>query len=103
MADSPSILAPVAITCSTRDCQNDKHYFRHTVKTSADGKVPTCPGCETKVTDLIDWDRTRRQNIDDIKYVCDAMSKEFIRHHFWHVEIDEVALAHARRKGRVGL
>jgi hypothetical protein len=28
---------------------------------------------------------------------------EFIRHHFWHIELDQKAINHALRKGRIGM
>jgi len=31
------------------------------------------------------------------------MRTEFIRHHFWHAEIDDEAIEHAKRKGRAVL
>ncbi|MEX0784988.1 MAG: DUF4186 family protein [Dehalococcoidia bacterium] len=32
-----------------------------------------------------------------------SLRHEFIRHHFWHVDIDQRAINHALRKGRSGL
>jgi hypothetical protein len=41
--------------------------------------------------------------IDDVTYTFDCVKKEFVRHHFWHLEIDVKAVNHARRKGKIGM
>jgi hypothetical protein len=41
--------------------------------------------------------------MDDIAYTFKSLRHELIRHHFWHIEIDEKAVTHARRKGRKGM
>jgi len=39
----------------------------------------------------------------DASYTFKALKQELIRHHFWHVEIDQKAVNHARRKGVAGM
>jgi hypothetical protein len=49
---------------------------------------------------LVDFDRVHQRRTDDVGYTFEALRRELIRHHFWHVEIDELARNHALRKGR---
>jgi hypothetical protein len=39
----------------------------------------------------------------DVAHTFDSLRYELIRHHFWHAEIDERAINHALRKGRIEL
>jgi hypothetical protein len=59
-----------------------------------------CRSCGAK---LVDWARVFQKDVNDAAYTFQALKYELIRHHFWHKEIDEYAIAHARRKGWVGM
>jgi hypothetical protein len=49
---------------------------------------------------LVEWARVRRRDLADIDYTIQVLKKECIRHHQWCVvEIDEIAVERARRKG----
>lgn len=48
---------------------------------------------------LIDWQRVHGRDISDAAFTFEVMKTEFIRHHFWHIEIDEKALEHAHKHG----
>ena len=48
---------------------------------------------------MVDWARLHRRNLLDAAYTFEALQHELIRHHCWHVSIDEKARLHARRKG----
>jgi hypothetical protein len=87
---------PLKITCTATDCSNDLHCFKvHRKMATADrGKCRAC-GAE-----LVDWRRIHRRNIRDAAYTFEALRHELIRHYFFHKELDEAAVAHARRKGR---
>jgi hypothetical protein len=52
---------------------------------------------------LVDWTRVHLRDIGDVTHTFAALKQEFIRHHFFHGVIDERAVAHAKRKGRVNL
>jgi len=43
------------------------------------------------------------RRLDDAEHTFIELRLELIRHHFWHLEIDEQARNHALRKGRVAL
>jgi hypothetical protein len=51
----------------------------------------------------VDWQRVHRQSLADVDYTFQALRFELIRHYFWHIDIDDRAVAHARRKGRARL
>ncbi len=90
-------LEPLKVTCTTSDCGNDLHCFKATRKLRASGQAGSCRSCGVE---LVDWDRVHKQDAQDADYTFEAMRHEFIRHYFWHVDIDEKAFLHALRKGR---
>jgi len=59
--------------------------------------------CRDCGADLVDWTRLRQQDGTDVSYTIEALEYELIRHHFWHVPLDERAINYARRKGWRGL
>jgi hypothetical protein len=90
---------PLAIKCTSTDCDNDLHCFKQLKRMSANqrGKCRTCGA------DLVDWDRVHRRDLKDAAHTFEALQHELIRHHFFHREVDEGALRHAQRKGRISL
>jgi hypothetical protein len=91
-------LKPLKITCTSSDCGNGLHCFRRTRKMIKANQGGACRSCGAT---LIDWKRVRARDLGDAVYTFEALKYELIRHHFWHKEIDEKAVMHARRKGRV--
>lgn len=96
-ANLPGGLLPLKIKCTDSDCGNNLHCFRKTSAMVKQNRVGTCRYCGIS---LVDWNRIKKRKVDDMSFTFDELRKELIRHHFWHVEIDEKALRHARRKGR---
>jgi hypothetical protein len=90
---------PLKITCTAFDCKNDVHCFKATRK-MAQGDHGHCRACGA---DLVDWHRLHRREIGDAKYTFRMLKHELIRNHFFHTTVDETAVAHARRKGRINL
>jgi hypothetical protein len=90
---------PLKISCTAADCSNDLHCFKATKK-MADGDRGRCRACGAN---LVDWNRLHQQKIADAKYTFRALRHELIRSHFFQEPIDEAAVAHARRKGRIRL
>jgi hypothetical protein len=90
---------PLKITCTSGDCKNNLHCFKIHRKMAAidHGKCRHCGA------NLIDWTRVHQRNIRDAQHTFAALKLELIRHSFFHKEIDEGAIAHARRKGRPNL
>jgi len=97
--EQPKRPKPLDITCTSSDCRNGLHCFK-AIKRMAPAERGRCRSCGA---DLVDWSRVHRRDEGDAAYTVAALHKELIRHHFWHQVIDEKALRHARRKGRVKL
>ena len=98
MSDSALNLPPLKVTCTQSDCDADLHCFKfhsRKMKQTDKGHCRTCGAA------LVDWNRVHARDPRDIDHTFSALKHEFIRHHFWHKTIDEVADKHARRKGRV--
>ena len=52
---------------------------------------------------LVDWERVHTRDLGDVSYTFEAMKHEYVRHQFWHNELDQRAINYARRKGRIGM
>lgn len=90
-------LEPLDIKCTSTDCDAGLHCFRATKKMAKNHEQGACRTCKAK---LVDWDRVQKRDSRDVAYTFQALASERIRHHFWHKELDEKAVLHARRKGR---
>ena len=90
---------PLDIKCTSTDCENDLHCFKR-LKKMAPADVGKCRACGA---DLIDWNRVHRREKTDAAYTFSALKREFIRHSFFHRQLDDGALHHAQRKGRIQL
>jgi Domain of unknown function (DUF4186) len=90
---------PLDIKCTSADCDNDLHCFKQLKKMTPDqrGKCRACGA------DLVDWMRLHRRDKGDSVHTFAALQHELIRHHFFHRLVDESALRHAQRKGRIAL
>jgi hypothetical protein len=93
-------LEPLKVKCTDTDCERDLHCFKSARRTKGQPMAGPCRACGAE---LIEWDRVHKRDVSDRDYTFEALRNELIRHHFWHVPIDEKALAHATRKGRVAL
>ena len=92
--------APLKISCTDSDCEQGLHCFKFHSRRMADGDRGKCRSCGA---DLVDWERVHRRDGADVAHTFAALKRELIRHHTWHVAIDDKAMAHARRKGMVRL
>lgn len=97
---TPGQLPPLNIRCTSSDCANDLHCFLATKKLREANRQGRCRSCGA---DLIDWSRVQRRDLHDAAFTFVSLRRELIRHHFWHVPIDQRALNYARRKGRIKL
>lgn len=90
---------PLAIKCTSTDCENDLHCFKQLKRMTPQerGKCRVCGAA------LVDWKRVHKREIRDAGYTFSALRNEMIRHHFFHLEIDNNAFRHAQRKGRLKL
>jgi hypothetical protein len=93
-------LKPLKIRCTSADCKNGLHCFLQTQKMLAANPSRRCRSCGAE---LVDWNRVHKHDLADAAYTFSSLKYELIRHHYWHVEIDQNAVHHAKRKGKVGM
>ena len=91
--------SPLKVKCTDSDCENNLHCFKQLKKMTPDerGKCRYCGA------DLVDWNRVRRRDKADAKHTFASLKHELIRHHFFHLTVDDKAMRHAQRKGRIKL
>src|SRR3954447_13821912 len=94
------VLEPLDIKCTASDCNNNFHCFLATKKMVSRNQKGACRSCGVR---LVDWGRVHRKDLKDAAHTFGMLKHELIRHHFWHKEIDEKAVTHARKKGKVGI
>jgi len=93
-------LEPLKITCTSTDCENGLHCYLQKRRQAGGSASGPCRECGAN---LVDWDRIHTRNLGDAAHTFAALKTELIRHVYWHQEIDEGAVNHARRKGRSGM
>jgi len=93
-------LDPLDIKCTSSDCGKNLHCFLATKKMVSKNQKGECRSCGVQ---LVDWGRVHRKDLKDAAHTFRMLKLEMIRHHFWHKDIDEKAVIHARRKGRTGI
>ena len=88
-------MEPLKISCDNSDCGSNLHCFRKSSKM----KFPagTCKYCGAN---LVDWQRVQKKEIKDANNTFEELKKEWIRHHYWHIELPQRAVNYALRKGR---
>lgn len=93
---------PLKLSCDRADCEQGLHCFRESKKRAKQGghEGGSCQQCGEQ---LIDWERVQKRDGKDIKHTLDSLRKEWIRHHYWHRDIDQRAKNSALRKGKAGL
>ena len=97
MSDAfPEDLPPLKVRCTDSNCEEDLHCYRATAEMVRDKTAGRCRSCGIS---LVDWDRVHQRDVSDATFTFEVMKTEFIRHHFWHIEIDAKAIEHARKKG----
>jgi hypothetical protein len=73
---------------------------RHTFISSKNKFAPRNPKCIYCDANVVDWERVRQRNINDIEFVISELNKSQERYEIWIVEVDIVAKNHALRKGK---
>jgi|ERR1700688_917569 len=96
---TPPVMEPLKLSCTKSDCAADLHCFRES-RRRALYPAGSCRSCGAT---LVDWERVRRLDLQDAANTFESLKKEWIRHHFWHEEVDQRARNHALRKGRSGI
>ncbi len=82
------------MSCFDTDCGNDLHCFRPPPYTRLDklqgGK---CNQCDAE---LIDWDQIQDSGLRTVSELVPKLKKEYVRHVFWHIELDQETLDEIR-------
>jgi hypothetical protein len=89
-------LPPLDVKCTSSHCEADLHCFKFHSRKMKPSEKGRCRACGI---DLVDWDRVHARDMSDVKHTFSELKNEYIRHYFWHKEIDDAADKHARRKG----
>lgn len=100
MSERTANLPVLKVTCTSTDCVEGLHCFLPTSAMRREGRVGACRACGAE---LVNWDRVHHLRLDDVDYTFEALQSEYFRHRYWHLEIDQRAVNHAKRKGRLGL
>lgn len=98
--DQEDDLQPLRISCRSTNCAEGLHCFLRTKRQRTRVAPGSCYACGEH---LVDMDRVHQRSIRDVQHTFNALKKELVRHHFWHLAIDQLAINHARRKGRTGI
>ncbi|MVM35680.1 DUF4186 family protein [Spirosoma sp. HMF4905] len=85
------------VKCTDTKCDEDKHCFRQKRANPKKLEGGKCHACEA---DLVDWERVHQRDINDVEATFQFMKKEFIRHHFWNIELDKGLVEKNTIKGR---
>ena len=88
------------LSCSSVDCEKDLHCFRRQRPRDKSYRNEKCINCGVN---LIDWERLDKRDLKDTGYTFQSLKYEMFRHHYWHIDIDEIAINNAKRKGLEGL
>lgn len=86
------------ISCDAVNCENGLHCFNATKEIKAKNRAGPCWQCGA---DLVNWDRVRQRNLSNVVYTFEALKYECVRHFFWHKPLNQRAVNHALRKGKV--
>lgn len=96
-------LKPLRLSCDQTDCEHGLHCFHESKKLAKQHGKHECGSCQACGAKLVDWARVQRRDATDNTHTIAALKHEWIRHHYWHTEIDQRAKNYAVRKGRDGL
>lgn len=81
------------------DCAVGLHTYHSSKRFNPQG-YPICKYCGA---DVVDWSRIHRRDPKEVEYTVTQLKSDRFRYEFWIREIDEVAKAHALRKGLISL
>ncbi len=90
------VMPPLKVTCTSVDCERNLHCFLK----KRGMPLEALGGCRACGAKLVDWARVQRRDPSDADFTFQSLKHEMIRHHMWHVAIDQAALDLARKRGR---
>lgn len=83
--------------CGNVDCDNGLHCFRYYEQQKRVHPIGSCNACGER---LVNWQRAHHCDVVEIDAKFNDMKHEWIRHYYWHVNIDAEALRLAAFRGR---
>jgi hypothetical protein len=95
-------LEPLKIHCTDSRCEANLHCFSPDRRKKDWEKTYAgeCRSCKKK---LVDWNKVKARNLADVKETFDELSREYIRHVFFHAPFDAKSKKQARELGIEGL
>lgn len=96
-------LKPLDVSCDRSNCEEGLHCFRESQKLANLHGKHESGSCQVCGATLIDWERVKKRDSGDVTHTFAALKNEWIRHRYWHLDIDQHAKNHATRKGRAGI
>lgn len=96
-------LKPLKVSCDQANCDEGLHCFRESKKLAKQYGTHDSGSCQQCGAKLIDWERVKKRDAADTSHTFSALKNEWIRHRYWHIDIDQRARNHATRKGRTGI
>lgn len=95
-------LEPLKVHCSDSRCESNLHCFSPNRRKKGWEKTyeGQCQRCGKK---LVDWNKVKKLDISDVDGTFRELSREWIRHVFFHAPFDEESKRQASELGRDGL
>jgi hypothetical protein len=91
-------LEPLTIHCTESRCEANLHCFSPN-RRKKDWKKTYAGECQSCKKQLIDWTKVKARNLNDVKGTFDQLSREYIRHVFFHAPFDASSKEQARELG----
>jgi hypothetical protein len=101
MTEMPT-LEPLKVHCSDTRCESDLHCFSPNRRTK-DWEKTYAGQCQSCKKQLVDWKRVKARNITDVNGTFEELSREYIRHVFFHAAFDAKSKKEARELGMEGV
>ncbi|MBN8674283.1 MAG: DUF4186 family protein [Chitinophagales bacterium] len=91
-------LTPLDVKCTTTRCRDNFHCFKTSQKMIENyGKTGVCRDCGE---DVVDWDRIRKNDVNDHGYMFDVMKLELLRHVCWNMDLQTEITEFAQKRGK---
>ncbi len=101
MTEMPA-LEPLTVHCTDARCESNLHCFSPN-RRKKDWEKTYAGECQFCKKKLVDWTRVKARNLADVKGTFEELSREYIRHVFFHAPFDAKSKREARELGLGGL
>ena len=96
------VLEPLKVHCSDARCESNLHCFSPN-RRKKDWEKTYAGECQACNKMLVDWKKVKARNVADISGTFNELSREYIRHVFFHAAFDSTSKEEAREFGIGGL